>query len=601
MATENKQIQRIIDNVGNITSGQICIEPGADADIGGKRLGWKDDGGVTHKALAKDEDARVTTLEATVDVDWPGKTNLFNKSTETTDDITEGATNIFGNPNAFIKGVDDLDDTSDGTSRAAVVKNPAIGLSGITISQTKKTGSTDKFDVVNRDLFQLVSKYVTLTDTNAPVSIVVDDDLIAIMEGSTGDYLRTFSRLSFAVDQAFSYSSSQGAKPIVLCNGNYCQLHNNLILEYPKFQISGYSLITATGLLTPASRGCATNCASGSIYSVPSTSTNTIQESIRGESAYTVSTHTLTGVTGTELNKIAFDNTFTNFFVGDISSGTITIRMFDVATRTLQDSSAEITGTIQGLEVIGDNVVLIASGKCYLFDAADLSSRFITGAAVLSGAVWTTYGGLLYAATGTTVQIYSIPALTTIASEFMILGGDGLVWSNSVVNADGTPKKLALADIIRQTDYHVDPPDRIGDKIQIVRKFRQTCTSGEASSTVNTDILNIINTSCVINVRSIFRGHIVGGIEDITSECDHVIAQDGSNSGAADKTIDGITGYDTVSAVFLDLFSLDTGGGSPDIRIRSTVNSASTFSSTFYIDWVITIDGYEFKNAGLYC
>lgn len=78
MATEDKRIQRIIDNVSNVNNGQIAIEPGDDGDIGGKRFGYKDADGGEHKCLNKDEAARVTTLNATTSLQRNGNEVFVN-------------------------------------------------------------------------------------------------------------------------------------------------------------------------------------------------------------------------------------------------------------------------------------------------------------------------------------------------------------------------------------------------------------------------------------------------------------------------------------------------------------------------------------------
>lgn len=68
MATEEKRIQRIIAPVSTIQNGQICIEPDNDVDLGYEAIGWKTADGDTHKGLAKDQHAQVSSIESATSI-----------------------------------------------------------------------------------------------------------------------------------------------------------------------------------------------------------------------------------------------------------------------------------------------------------------------------------------------------------------------------------------------------------------------------------------------------------------------------------------------------------------------------------------------------
>lgn len=77
MSVIERRILRINDDPDNINSGQICILPSNDADLGFRALCHRDHGGTTHVNLAKDEIAKVRDVRMGSNISANAAANRF--------------------------------------------------------------------------------------------------------------------------------------------------------------------------------------------------------------------------------------------------------------------------------------------------------------------------------------------------------------------------------------------------------------------------------------------------------------------------------------------------------------------------------------------
>lgn len=150
MSYEEVRVQRIIDLIANINSGQIAIEPGVDSDLGYAMLGYKDSSGNAYKVLSKDEPGRLAYLDF-VDNDDSLSTGrlLFDSDTSSFHIGLTSAIDVTLGEDSLIRSYND--------SGSEIAKGLAVKISGVN-SGVPTIALADKDTIALSDLVFITSE-----------------------------------------------------------------------------------------------------------------------------------------------------------------------------------------------------------------------------------------------------------------------------------------------------------------------------------------------------------------------------------------------------------------------------------------------------------
>lgn len=329
--------------------------------------------------------------------------------------------------------------------------SPALAGTGIEINQTVHVGGPDKFAIKNRDTESL--KIFTPGGAVAGNSIAVTEKYIVVHGSTTDDYYRKFDKCTGALLQEYTGGSSWGGRNIMSEGDVLYRLDGNSIREIPASDITDVSNnITATGLVNNVGvPGNYYDVKNAVVYSIDRTG-NQLQVCTRGATTYTVNSYTLAGVTGNiEGLKISKDGL--DFYVVDVDGGNVYVRLFDIATRTLQDSSVAIAGAYTSFKTIGfvgDYIAVTIDQQVHYLSATTLDIAVSTSVVAITDDVGIWNNGLIYTANTTTIALYQPPALTTINPDFVdSRGGAGIKSANGVHDTAGVLIPVTKADEVR--------------------------------------------------------------------------------------------------------------------------------------------------------
>lgn len=267
--------------------------------------------------------------------------------------------------------------------------------------------------IEQRDATLIFSKSVSTMSTT-PAYLLADDKYLIVNEGFAGDNFRRYDRLTGSLLEAYSGATFWGNKPCCIF-GDFVVFiaGSNTIFELLKDDFENVSAITATGIV----EGNACVAYDGStVYNFgPGTS---MHVAVRGSTAYTVTPYVLTGITGNVYHAI-FSRDKLHFYVVDVTSTpSVIVRKYDVATRTLQNSSAEFSGAfatnVGALGYVGNKIALTVSRKVIQLDPSDLSTIDGPGSVSVSGSGrGVFYNDTLYTVDTGNIYNYHVPALAT--------------------------------------------------------------------------------------------------------------------------------------------------------------------------------------------
>lgn len=323
--------------------------------------------------------------------------------------------------------------------------SPAAGGTSWETDDSDFAGLGDSVSVKSNET-TLLQSYTA--STGGSISTVTSD-LSQVFTLSNDDYIRRYDRFTMELNEAYSGSAFWGGRAIRVSSSMLMLLDNSAITEINKNDLTDLTVITASGLTGSPTLGAVIK-SNGDVYNCKAASTS-IQIAVRGASTYTVTDYALPGITGQPYG-ITFDADETYFYVVDVSGTNNIVRKYDTATRTLQTSSVTITGTYQTGKIpgiSGGQLVVYVGSYAYLLNLSDLAIKFGPGTTFVVGDSSCTCDGVTYTATGSGINMYQVPSLTSAVQGFRNRHGDGINSSPSVLNSDGVPVKIGDADIIR--------------------------------------------------------------------------------------------------------------------------------------------------------
>ena len=322
-----------------------------------------------------------------------------------------------------------------------------------TAPATRRVTTGQIGNIENRDLTSL--RVLAQDGTGAPNTIAANDDYIFVVNAD--DYLSKIDRKTGITIQSSQPLGAFTASRAICIDRRYVYLVTSAaVVEINIDDISSYASITATGLYETIFRRNSCAVTKGQIYNI-NPSTNQLQIAVRGASSYTVTNYTLTGVAGT-IEALIIDFTGTYFYVLDDDSGDAYIRKFDVATRTLQTSTALITdsfASVQAIGISGTNVAVSINGKIRIYAQSDLSEIYDDSSVTLSNTntVGCICGGfLLFADSTPQVTVYQLPSKTLVTPDFVDeLNTEKAISTPSVTDTDGNPVQFSQSNLLRSS------------------------------------------------------------------------------------------------------------------------------------------------------
>jgi len=213
MSYEEVRIQRIIDLIANINSGQIAIEPGADSDLGYAMLGYKDSSGNAYKVLVKDEPGRLAYLDFVDNDDSIGDgrllfdddTDSFHVGLNSSVDVTLGEDSLIRSYN---------------NSGSEIAKGVAVKISGVnsgvpTIALADKDTVTfsDFVFVTSEDIADSSYGYIARYDHIDSLNLSSFSDNDTLWLDDDGGYQNTQPNapaVSTKIGSVLSNSATQG-------------------------------------------------------------------------------------------------------------------------------------------------------------------------------------------------------------------------------------------------------------------------------------------------------------------------------------------------------------------------------------------------------
>lgn len=257
-------------------------------------------------------------------------------------------------------------------------------------------------------------KALTRPVTGNVNSVATSDSHVFVLGSASYDYLLKYDIHTFKKIQDYSAGGAFGGASIAYSRGTIFRTENNAVMELDADDISSNQTITATGMVSNSgSRSVDLDVFEGLLITV-NLSNSHILIATRGASNYTVNDYTLTGYAG-DLLAVHFDHTGTNFYVVDLDGTELYVRKYDVATRTLQASSAVIEDAFfSGMKTIGlcgTAVVLTVSNTIVIMDS-DLNIISSGNAATIAESAGSFSGCVLYTASSTEIKSFQLPGMT---------------------------------------------------------------------------------------------------------------------------------------------------------------------------------------------